>query len=98
MGAKKMEWLDPWLSPWLLGNPFTDGACSDQGTPFARAGFGIYFYEKCSRNVALPWGATTKAVIRPSFVLLSTPLSDTRQAPFKLQRTTQWSKMASLPS
>jgi hypothetical protein len=54
LGAKTHAHLDPFIEEWLLGEPFTDGACSNQETDFARAGFVIHYYPKCSRNVALP--------------------------------------------
>jgi ribonuclease HI len=54
LGAKAYAYLDPFIEEWLLGEPFSDGACSNQGTDFARVGIGIHYYPKCSRNVALP--------------------------------------------
>ena len=54
LGAKTHAYLDKYIEDWLLSEPFTDGACSNQGTDFARAGFGIHYYPKCSRNVAMP--------------------------------------------
>lgn len=33
-------------------NVYTDGACVDNGKPYARAGYGVYFGENDSRNVS----------------------------------------------
>ncbi|KAF5356940.1 hypothetical protein D9756_006614 [Leucocoprinus leucothites] len=33
---------------------FVDGACPGNGTPKARAGMGVYFYEDCPMNISTP--------------------------------------------
>ena len=33
-------------------NVYTDGACVDNGKPYARAGYGVYFGKNDSRNVS----------------------------------------------
>ena len=56
LGANKMAWVDDFVENWIISEPYTDGACSNQGSKWARAGYGIYYYPKCPRNLACPLG------------------------------------------
>ena len=55
-GGEKWAWVDDFIESWILSESYTDGACSDQGSKWARAGYGIFYYPKCPRNVSCPLG------------------------------------------
>ena len=47
MGAKGWKWLDELIVEWLMSEPYTDGACTSLGSRWARAVYGVFYYDKC---------------------------------------------------